>query len=68
MKKKLSPLQTVIVEYLCKGLTTRELAEKLSISENTTQNIVSTIMLKLDCKTRAEVATKCLVAGIVKVE
>jgi len=68
MTKKLSPLQVAIAEHICQGMTTKELAEHLSISENTTQNIVSTIMLKLQAKTRAELASKCVASGIVKVK
>ena len=68
MTKKLSPLQVAIAERLCEGYTTKELAEHLSISENTTQNIISTIMLKLQAKTRAELASKCVAGGIVRVK
>ncbi|MBU2177577.1 MAG: helix-turn-helix transcriptional regulator [Gammaproteobacteria bacterium] len=63
--KELSPLQKDVVKHLCKGLTTAEIAEILGISINTTQNIVSTILLKMGCKTRAEIAAKAVSLNIV---
>lgn len=66
--KKLSPLQRIIVEYLCEGLNTAQIAERLGISVNTTQNIVSATMLKMNSKTRAEVTAKAVSLGIVALE
>jgi len=63
--KKLSPLQKIIVEYLCEGLNTAQVAERLGISVSTTQNIISTTLLKMNCKTRAEVAAKTVALSIV---
>ena len=63
--KKLSPLQIVIVENLCEGLNTVQIAKRLGIGESTTQNIISTIMLKMNCRTRAEIAAKAVSMGIV---
>ena len=63
--RKLSPLQRVIVEYLCEGLNTAQVAERLGISVSTTQNIISTTLLKMNCKTRAEVTAKAVTLGIV---
>lgn len=66
--KKLSPLQKIIVEYLCEGLNTAQVAERLGISVSTTQNIVSTTLLKMNCKTRAEVAAKAVALSIVHLD
>ncbi len=63
--KKLSPLQKIIVGYLCEGLNTAQVAERLGIGISTTQNIVSTIMLKMNCNTRAEVTAKAVSLGII---
>ena len=61
--KLLSPLQIIVVEDMCKGLNTAQIAERLQISVNTVQNVISTIMLKMNCKTRAEVAAKAVAMG-----
>jgi len=66
--KKLSPLQKIIVEFLCEGLSTAQVAERLGISVNTTQNIISTTLLKMNCKTRAEVTAKAVVLSIVNLD
>ncbi len=63
--KKLSPLQKIIVEYLCEGLNTAQVADRLGISVSTTQNIISTTLLKMNCKTRAEITAKAVSLGIV---
>lgn len=66
--KKLSPLQRIIVEYLCEGLNTAQVAERLGISVSTTQNIISTTLLKMNCKTRAEVTAKAVALSIVNLD
>jgi DNA-binding NarL/FixJ family response regulator len=63
--KLLSPLQIIVVEDMCKGLNTAQIAQRLQISVNTTQNIISTIMLKMNCNTRAEITAKAVASGIV---
>lgn len=63
--RKLSPLQKIIVEFLCEGLNTAQVAERLGIGISTTQNIISTTLLKMNCKTRAEVTAKAVTLGIV---
>ena len=60
MKRTLSPLQKVVTELICKGMTTKEVADSLQISESTAQNIISMIMLKTNSKTRAELAAKAV--------
>ncbi|MFC1912113.1 response regulator transcription factor [Chloroflexota bacterium] len=67
MKRTLSPLQNVVTELLCKGFSTKEVADNLQISESTAQNIISMIMLKTNCRTRAELAAKAVTLSLVKV-
>ncbi len=64
--KLLSPLQIIVVEDMCQGYNTAQIADRLQISVNTVQNVISTIMLKMNCKTRAEVTAKAVAMGIVK--
>lgn len=68
MKRTLSPLQKVVTELICKGLTTKEVADNLQISESTAQNIISMIMLKTNCRTRAELAAKTVYQNLIKLE
>ena len=68
MKRTLSPLQTIVTELLCEGLTTKEVADNLQVSESTAQNIISMIMLKTNCKTRAELAAKAVANNLVRLE
>ncbi len=68
MKRTLSPLQKIITDLLCQGLTTKEVADNLQVSESTAQNIISTIMLKTNSKTRAELAAKAVRLGFVSSE
>ena len=68
MKRTLSPLQKIVTEYLCKGMTTKEVADNLQISESTAQNIISMIMLKTNSNTRAELAAKAVANDLVKLE
>ena len=65
MKRTLSPLQKIIVELLCQGMTTKEVADNLQICESSAQAIISTTMLKTNSKTRAELAAKAVKLGIV---
>ena len=68
MKRTLSPIQKVVTELLCKGMTTKEVATNLQISESTAQNMISMIMLKTNSSTRAELAAKAVKLGIVALE
>ena len=65
MKRILSPLQKIVTGLLCDGLTTKEVAENLQVSEGTAQNIISMILLKTNSKTRAELAAKAVRLGCV---
>ena len=66
-KRTLSPLQIIITELLCQGMSTKEVAEYLQIGESTTQNIISAIMLKTGTKTRAELTAKAVKQNLVNV-
>ena len=65
MKRTLSPLQKIVTELLCDGLTTKEVADNLQICESSAQNIISTILLKTNSRTRAELAAKSVKLGFV---
>lgn len=66
-RRTLSPLQKIVTELLCQGMSTKEVAGHLQIGESTTQNIISIIMLKTGTKTRAELAAKAVKQNLVNV-
>ena len=53
----LSPQEDRILGYIGEGLTNREIAEQLSLSEKTIKNYVSKIYAKLHIKRRSQAAT-----------
>jgi len=52
---RLSDREIQIVELICKGLSNKEIAEKLYITEKTVKTHVSNILMKLDMKDRRQV-------------
>lgn len=52
----LTPRETAILELVGKGLTNREIAERLFLAEQTVKNYVSTLLGKLGMKRRAQAA------------
>lgn len=48
----LTPREIEIFNYLVENMTTKEIAEKLCISEKTVRNHISNVILKLDVKNR----------------
>jgi DNA-binding NarL/FixJ family response regulator len=53
---KLSPRELEVVALIARGLSNREIAAALTISEKTAANHVEHIMTKLDLRSRAQVA------------
>ena len=52
----LSPRETEVAELIAEGLTNRQIAERLVISERTAQNHVQHILTKLGFTTRSQIA------------
>ncbi len=50
----LSEKETDILEYVAEGLNNKEIAERLSLSEGTVRNYVSTILEKLNLRSRTQ--------------
>lgn len=50
----LSPREMEGLGLVCKGLTNREIAERMSITENTVKSLMSSIMVKLEARNRVE--------------
>ncbi len=54
---RLSPQEERILEMIGEGLTNREIAERIHLSDKTVKNYVSTILQKLEVARRAEAAS-----------
>lgn len=61
----LSPREIAVVRELCAAASNAEIAERLSIAENTVKTYVSTIMDKLNCSSRLKVVIRAFELGIV---
>lgn len=53
---ELTPQEMSVLAYLVKGLTNRQIANKMYLGEGTVRNYVSNILSKLDVSNRAEAA------------
>jgi DNA-binding NarL/FixJ family response regulator len=54
---RLSPQEERILDLIGEGLTNREIAERINLSDKTVKNYVSTILQKLEVSRRAEAAS-----------
>lgn len=63
---KLTARESEVLRMVAKGLTNREIAQELFISENTVKNHLRNIMNKLHCRNRAQAIAFGLRAGIVQ--
>ena len=52
----LSPREVEVAKLVAEGLTNRQIAERLIISERTAQNHVQHILAKLDLSNRSQIA------------
>jgi len=62
----LSHREREIVAVLCEGLSNRQIAEKLFISESTVRNHMTSILSKLELLDRFELAIYCFRHGVAK--
>lgn len=53
---RLTPQEHVLLEHLTRGLTNREIAEAMGLSDKTVKNYVSSVMMKLEVAHRAAAA------------
>lgn len=60
----LSPREIAVVRELCRAATNAEIAERLSIAENTVKTYLSTIMDKLNCSSRLKVVIRAFELGL----
>ena len=65
MRSSLTSREIEILEVLAKGLTNKEIAGALQISDNTVRNHVISIIEKLEVSDRTEAATAAIQRGII---
>ena len=65
MRSSLTPRELEILEMIAKGLTNKQIASILTISDNTVRNHVNSIMEKLEVSDRTEAATTAIQQGII---
>ena len=63
MKSLLTKMEKEVISLLVENKTTREIAEKLNISEKTVRNHISNTMQKLSVKGRAQAVVELMRLG-----
>lgn len=63
----LSPRETEILGYMARGFLNKQIAETLSISEQTIKNHVTSILRKLDANARTQAVVTAIKRGLIKV-
>ncbi len=67
MKKILTHKENQIFNLLINNYTTKEIAQKLSISEKTTRNHISNVIQKLSVKNRLEATIELIKLGEISI-
>jgi DNA-binding CsgD family transcriptional regulator len=61
----LTEREYAVLQMLADGASTREIAERLNYSERTVKNIVRDLLIKLNCKTRAQAVALAARRGVI---
>lgn len=62
----LNPRELEILRYICKGLTNKEIAENLSLQPGTVKNMVSLLLSKTYCVSRADLTRYAIENDLLK--
>lgn len=65
LKKSLTPSEREVLELVAKGLTNKEVAKILSVSQFTVRNQLRSLSIKLEATDRTEVARVAIEQGII---
>ena len=57
-RRQLTARETMVVDYVSRGLTNRQIAEDLGVSLATVKRHLNNIMIKWDCGNRTQVAVQ----------
>ncbi len=66
MRSNLTTRELEILKMLAKGLTNKQIASALNISDNTVRNHVNSVIEKLEVSDRTEAATTAIQRGIIR--
>jgi two-component system NarL family response regulator len=66
-RRSLSQRELEVLTLVVKGLTNKEIAQRLFISDKTARNHVASCLEKLDASDRTEAATTAIVRGLIRV-
>jgi DNA-binding NarL/FixJ family response regulator len=64
--ENLTPRETEALEMLAEGLSNKQLAARLNVSEHTAKFHVNSVLTKLDAATRTEAVMRGLRSGLIK--
>jgi two-component system, NarL family, response regulator LiaR len=67
-REELTARETEVLRRLAQGLSNKEIAEALSISEETVKTHVSNVLAKLEAENRAQAIVQALKRGLVSLE
>jgi two-component system, NarL family, response regulator LiaR len=67
-REELTARETEVLRRLVQGLSNKEIAETLSISEETVKSHVSNVLAKLEAENRAQAIVQALKRGLVSLE
>ena len=67
-REELTARETEVLRRLAQGLSNKEIAETLSISEETVKTHVSNVLAKLEAENRAQAIVQALKRGLVSLE
>jgi len=67
-RSSLTPRELEILKILTKGLTNKQIAHALGISDNTVRNHINSIIEKLEVSDRTEASTTAIQRGIIDVD
>jgi two-component system, NarL family, response regulator LiaR len=67
-RQELTARETEVLRRLAQGLSNKEIAEALSISEETVKTHVSNVLAKLEAENRAQAIVQALKRGLVSLE
>jgi DNA-binding NarL/FixJ family response regulator len=63
----LTPRETEILEYMAKGYLNKQIAQSLSISEQTIKNHITSILRKLDANARTQAVITAIKRGLISI-
>ena len=64
----LTKTEMIVLQYMCEDLTRKEIAEKMFISEKTVTNHITSILKKLNSRSRVGAVMNAIRLGIITIK